>query len=114
MKTDYVIRSGETLFMSLDVKEGDPSIVTSVVARLKPAGPNGSIPSRSVPAVADFLVTFRPATVDRPVGWNLLIEDEVTFNFKPGIYVADARFSYVDGSSQQTEPVLIEIKGGVS
>lgn len=114
MKTDYVIRTGATLVLSLDVMEGDPSVISSVSAVLKPAGPNGTVPSPAVLPIAAFGVTSRVASGEIPAGWDLRIGDNLTAQIKPGFYITDAKITYTSGDTQKTEPVLIEIKSGVS
>jgi hypothetical protein len=111
MKADYIIRQGESLNLSLLVIEGDDSIIDNISAKLKKAGPNGSVPPLIAPDVASFVITL----IDPPdIGWSLLLDDEATSLIDPGFYITNAKLDMIDGSVMKTEPVLIEIKGSVS
>lgn len=110
MKANYVIRRGETLSLSLLVIEGDSSVVNTISAVLKKAGPNGTIPSNTAPVEAIFEIS----PVDLPdIGWRLLIQDEITDTLVPGFYITNAKLNLTDGSVLKTEPILIEVKGSV-
>jgi hypothetical protein len=111
MKADYIIRVGEPLKLSLLIAEGDITDVSSVQAVLKLAGPNMSVPPMSTPAVATFEVTEAELPDN---GWNLYIDELITVNLKPGIYVTNARLNLVDGDPLKTDPVFIDIKPSVT
>ncbi len=108
MAANYQIKSGETLTLTLRRVDGDLSIVADVVARLKKAGPNASIPPKTAPVVAT-LETF--IIVD---GWQFILADNFTELLEPGIYVADAKLNLVDGGTLKTDPVTVEIRPSVS
>ncbi len=111
MKADYIIKQGEELDLSLIVSEGDISTVTTVTAVLKLAGPNGSVPSSTAPAVA----TFDVSDVAAPeIGWNLLIDSTTTATLKPGFYITNARINLTSGGPLKTDTVLIEIRPSVT
>lgn len=110
MKANYIIRVGETLTLSLLLIEGDIDLVSGVSAVLKPAGPNGSIPATTTPAVA----TFQVSPVDLPdIGWDLYLSDEVTALIKPGLYITNAKLDMINGEVLKTDAVLIDIRGSV-
>lgn len=112
MKANYIIQVGEPLALSLLAIEGSISNVTSVVASLKLAGPNGSIPPLSQASVATFTVTSAQAP---DLGWSLYISDSVTATLKPGFYITNAKLNLAGGAGPiKTDSILIEIKGSVT
>lgn len=109
MTTNYTIRAGETLRLQLVRVSGDLSIVQSIASVMKKAGPKGSVPPASTPAVATFQIETKAD------GWDLVIPASVTEDLEPGYYVADAELQLVGGGDiMQTEYVTIEIKQSVT
>jgi hypothetical protein len=108
MKANYLIKVGETLRLQLNRVEGDLTIVDTIAAKLKRAGPNGSIPASTAPTIAMFTV------INTAEGWDLLLEDEQTTLLEPGIYVADAKLNLVDGGVMKTDSVLIDVRPSVT
>lgn len=107
MKADYVIRQGEQLSLSL-IATGDVSMVDSVEAHLKKAGPNGSVPPNSAPVEAVFIV--QPTADADAIGWDLFLDEADTSNLAPGFYVTNAKLNLSSGGPLKTDVISIEVQ----
>lgn len=108
MKANYIIKKGETLTLILEQVEGDFSVIENVSAKLKKAGPRGTIPPVTEPVVANFEVT------PFETGWYFVLEGVITSSFEEGFYIADATLNLVGGEVDKTDTVLIEVQRSVS
>jgi len=109
----YVFQRGETVSLALAVVSGDPGIVTSVTAALKPVTPGRSSPDPAVPVVASFGVIFEAAAGDAPARWLLTLSPLISASLAAGSYLADARL-VVGGGICITETVALTLRDAVT
>jgi hypothetical protein len=109
MKTNYIIKIGETLRLQLlKVDVSDYSTIQGIETKMKKAGPNGSVPSADAPIVASF------ATEATAEGWDFVLTDEQTALLEVGVYVADAKIALNNGGVVKTESVTIRVDPSVT
>ncbi len=108
MKADYFIKRGEDLRLTLTAIDGDVDTVVSAIAKMKKAGPNGTVPVATAPIVATLTTTAIT------LGWAFTLTDEQTALLDPGLYVVDAKLDLVNTGVRKTQSVLVEIKPSVT
>lgn len=104
----YTFARGETISIALDAVTGDPGIVSSVVAKLRPLEPGKRTLEPDADLAATFTVDDRAVSGDIPAGWTLTIEPATSTTLEAGEYLADARITIGTGV-ETTEGVIIRI-----
>lgn len=108
----YKFQRGEPIIIGRQVVSGDPAGY-AVSASLKPTR-GQVVPSASVPATAQFVVSFQPATVDQAAHWLLTLDATASAALAPGQYVTDVRFTRDGETVQITEPAFVLVSESVS
>jgi hypothetical protein len=106
--TTYTFQRGETVSLALDAVQGDPAMVTSVTAAIKPVAAGRSMIDPAATVAATFAVSNRAAAGGLPGGWTLTIPAAVSAALASGTYLADAKL-VVAGGVTITEPVAIRM-----
>lgn len=104
MSPHYIFKYGETVSLNLDIDNTTGQIITSVVAKIKKAGPNGSVVQANpvlgsftvIPSVAGYILNYYA---------SLLPVDH---------YVVDAKITFVSGTSMVTDTLVIKVEPSVS
>jgi len=109
----YIFQRGETVALALAVVSGDPAIVGTVTAAMKPAVEGRSWPDPAAPAVADFTVSFVAASGADPARWFLTLTPAVTAALAAGDYLADAKLT-VGGGVAITETIGLRLRDAVT
>jgi hypothetical protein len=110
----YPVRRGETLTLYLEAVSGDPTTVSAVVSKLKPAQ-SGATPPASVAAAAVLQVTAQttsPGTGILP-GWYVTLTASQSAALPVGTYYADAGYQ-VGGAQAVTDTIVIQVFDAVS
>ena len=108
----YSFPRGETIAVIAQVVAGDPTIVTSQTAALRPSMPTDPTqvdPSQA--AAASFTVSLNAAASDGsyPAFWLLLMSASTSAGLAIGTYLADLRLNFADGSVWISPPIQITI-----
>jgi len=109
----YIFQRGETVSLALAVVSGDPTVVTSVTAAVKPVTAGHSTPDPTVPVAANFSVSFAAALGDEPARWLLTLAPATSAALTAGSYFADARL-VVAGGVCITETVALTLRDAVT
>jgi len=117
----YSLAIGATLCLYLEAVEGDPTLVTPVVAAIKPVASEGAdVPAESVPAVGAAIITAQSLSpgvnIDGTAigpGFEVTIDAAVSATLAPGLYLMDLAFA-VGGLPFVTSPVMIRAVNAVS
>lgn len=99
--------------LALDAVQGDPTIVTSVSAAIKPVAAGRTMIDPAAAVAATFVVTTRVASSGLPRGWTLTIPAGVSAAIPGGTYLADAKL-VAGGVVTITEPVAIRMIDAVT
>lgn len=99
----YKFKTGETVALNLSIEDINAGPISSVSAKIKKAGPNGSL-------VQDNPV-LTTMTVTSTIGGYIIS----TNNILPiGIYVLDAKIIFVNNSVSITDTLIIQIEPSVT
>ncbi len=117
----YTLAIGGTLCLYLEAVDGDPTLVTPIVAAIKPvANDCADIPAESVVAVGVATIAVQSVSpglnIDgTPIGpgFEVTIEAAVSATLAPGYYLMDLAFA-VGGLPFATTPVMIRAVNAVS
>ena len=112
--TTYTVRRGETLTLYLEAVTGDPTTISNLLVKLKPAH-NGAPPPADVPAIATLQTTAQATSPGAGIlpGWYVLITAIQSAALAIGTYFTDAAFQ-VAGAQFVTDPVGIEVVDPIS
>ena len=109
----YTFQRGETVALALAVVSGDPGIVGTVTAAIKPAVEGRATPDPATPIAATFDVAFAAAAGADPARWLLTLVPAVTAALPAGAYLADARLT-VGGRLAMTETIGLRLRDAVT
>lgn len=109
----YTFQRGETVALALAVVAGDPAVVGTVTAAIKPAVEGRQTPDPATPIATSFDVTFAAASQTDPARWLLTLTPAVTSALAAGSYLADARLT-VGGGVVITETISLRLRDAVT
>jgi hypothetical protein len=104
-----VRRGAPITFGNVNTGPGDPALLTQRKAVLRRAGP-GLVVDESAPVAADFVVTFRAATVDVAAGFNFSIDADTSKTLAAGIYAVNGALGAAGVPVVITDPLFIQIE----
>jgi len=111
--TPYIFQGGVSISLALDVVSGDPAIVGTVTAAMKPVAAGRVTADPTTAVAANFDVSFVAAAGGEPARWLLGLSPAVSATLTPGHYAADA-WLVVGGGVAITETVAIRIRPSVT
>jgi hypothetical protein len=104
----YRFQIGEAAGWFEECVEGDPTLATNLVAKMKPVrARNSPMPGEEVDAIGPYAVAQTEAADDRLAGWTITITPAQSALIPAGLYLADVGFTF-GGLVRCTEPVCLE------
>ncbi len=98
-------RVGEDIAVALDAAVGDPTTVSAISARMKPAKVLGNRLSLDDNAAAIDLAV----TVQGPAGWLISLDHTASASLAPGIYGIDAKLIVAGGVEMTEQTAFVSV-----
>jgi hypothetical protein len=98
-------RVGEDIAVALDATAGDPTTVSAISARMKPAKVLGNRLMLDDNASGIALAV----TAQGLAGWLISLDHTASANLAPGIYGIDARLTVADGIEMTEQTAYVSV-----